>query len=327
MLQLGCSRDLRHLQIPTLEESIDRIQATEDGTVVQSSIFNRLTIGFSVLLLVAFVGNLITPTVLHFNIDDYDLAYKLGGLTCGLLLSEFLAIAHWQVFNVGRISVRFSVGIFTSFLLTIGLLIGIQIWPGIPTGFSILLLVMGPTITLIAWGVLALFFHYSPYYRKAAFLHDCQAKPRNQFSIGTLLLWMTLFALAIFLVKAIVPWNEGNWLESRFEYFLLVVWFLWLSLSIALSSWILVVAVLGRSRRWLIAYVLTLSLGPLLFQWLAGTILHQGRLRISWRLENLWLLYTVAIGLAFGNAIIVTMMRFCGMQLENDKPELSDDET
>lgn len=308
-------------------ESIDRIQTTEDCTVVQSSIFNSLRTGFSVLLLVAFVGNLITPKVLHLNIDDYDLAYKLGGLTCGLLLSEFLAIAHWQVFDHGRISIRFSVGIFTSFLLSIGLLLGIQIWPGIPTGFSILILVIAPTITLIEWGILSLLLHYSPYYRKAAFLHDCQAKPNNQFGIGMMLLWMTLFALAIFLVKAIVPWNEGKWLPNRFEYFLVVVWFVWLSLSIALLSWILNVAILARSPRWLIAYVLTVTLGPLLFQGIASTILDQGNLRITWNLQNFWLLYTVALGLALGNSIIVIVMRCCGVQLEKRKLEKGDEET
>jgi hypothetical protein len=185
---------------------------------------------------------------------------------------------------------------------------------------------MAPTITLIAWGILSLLLHYGPYYRKIAFLSEGSTKPTNQFGIRTILLWMTLFASAIFLVKAVIPMNEVKWLDSRFEYLLLVVWFIWLSLSIALASWILNLPVLTRSQGWLIVYVLTMILGPLFFQWITSTILNQGSFRITWRSENVWLLYSVTLGMAFGNAITVVMMRYCGVQLEKcARPENRDE--
>jgi hypothetical protein len=90
-----------------MDESIDQIQNTNEQTPVQSSIFNSMRAGFSILLPVAFLGNLITPYVFQLDLFDHDLIGSLGAITCGLLLSEFPAIAHWQVFDHASISIRF----------------------------------------------------------------------------------------------------------------------------------------------------------------------------------------------------------------------------
>jgi hypothetical protein len=245
----------------------------------------------------------------------WDFEFKAYVLT-GLLLAQFASLATWL--TLGTLALRNRVVIAGTIAVTLSLtlVIGLQIWPGMPFAAALLMLISGLGLTFFTAGTVALVIQARQLHLVD---HSGVSRPlnpsRKQFGVGYLLVLMAAVALFITLFRAAIPKDVSPWL-GPYEYVSLFFWFLMLACSMGLFSCIACSLLLRKpSALSVIVFLASIALGPLGFQFAASGILT-GRFATNWQNgKHLLLAYSVFGGLCVGLSLVLAIVRWLGFRL------------
>ena len=289
--------------------------------------FPPMRLAFIGIVLLSGVANLCVPFALNalddsfsspnFSTTNWNLVWLLVGILNGLLIGEFLAIAIWILWEKISLHRKLLLGFVAGFLLSACLVIGIQIWEGMPRSAAILLWVVGVlypfafAIWILVWSILI--------GRKQ---FQLQLIPREagqaQYGIGFLLLSMLAVAVAIATIRISLPTDRHKWL-SAFEFLSVAFWLLWIAIATSLLAW-LAFAMILRPTRFNIGAVFLLTLfGPTVFQLVASFILV-GKSRLNFKLFEP-LAHSIALGVLTAGIILGLVYRQFGNLASQPSPD------
>lgn len=239
--------------------------------------------------------------------DSWSLSTLCCGIVNGLLIGEFHLIAFWMLMEPISLLRKLLLGSCAGFSLAACLVIGSQVWEGMPQAAAIFLWLVGIVLPfafavgLLVWSVLI---------RTNALplqLWSGNAK-QVQYGVRFLLISTVVVAVAFSLIRVSLPSNQDRWL-SALELGSLVFWFIWLVSSTSLFAWMVVTTIM-RSTLFLTGVVVLLTIfGPVFFQLIASMVLLN-RFAIQFRL---WapIPHAMAIGLLISAGIIGLVFRAC----------------
>ncbi|MFN7843950.1 MAG: hypothetical protein ACK5N9_19705 [Pirellula sp.] len=268
------------------------------------------------LIIVAFVTNLITPYVferyLQFSIpsNTYEC---LAAFFFGLKFSEYsllgLALAYFPMPRFQRATL--VLGLTTLFVISF--MIGIRSWE-LPFQAA-LILVAG------SWGGVALIGALAAVLNRVGLKIQHGAFPlssktqSHQFNVSFLLYVMVGVGLLASMLKNVLPKEAQSTMLADLSS--ICLWLLWLFISISMILLVTVFATLnqkpGRAR---IAFLLLMIFGPLLFHWVASIIFSGvpgGRLTFT--VESFAIVYSVLAGILVGMGLVLFSLRRLGYRL------------
>ena len=232
-------------------------------------------ISFMSIVILSALGNLVVPFVFTlFRIDFVDgwnfQTFWIGALN-GLLIGEFVAVAFWMMYDPLSLSKKLLLGTFVGLLLAACLVLGMQVWPGMPMVVGVFLLIVGSVFPSLFACFLYGVKRIAMLMKGRTFTSESQRASR-QYGIGFLMLVMAAVALAITLIRSVLPTGGDGWLSSR-EFMCLAVWFVWLSIGVTLFIWFPFRSVLQTTWFNLCVSLVLAIFGPSLFGWFSGFML------------------------------------------------------
>ena len=281
----------------------------------QSKVHSAFATAFGLFTLISVSGNLTTAWILDFFARGKDLQF----VACpffGLLLAQFASLAMWLV--LGTWALRNRIGIVGTivFVLALALIVGTQVWPGMPLAAAYVMIVSGFVLTFLAAGTFALVIRASQLQ-----LVDGLGATRSsnhsekQFGVGYLLFLMTVVAVFIALFKVAVPKNSDAWIGLP-EYVSLFSWFLLLAISMGLLAWIVCMVLLQKpSVMAILSLIASVIIGPFGFQGVASWILV-GRMAVNCgNPSHLAIAYLICAGILVGLVMVLSVVRLLGYRL------------
>ncbi len=278
---------------------------------------------FLLLSLIAVVGNLATLTLITLWIGNKDLRF-IGSALFGFVLAQSSLIGLWMALGRWPIHYRLLSGGFTSVLLLISLIVGLQALPKMPVGFAIMLLLAGTAITALVALLIAVAKRIGGYTIVLPRENEWTIPTRsNQYGVGYLLFIMVAVAITLVVAKASIPKNSDAWLTGR-EYFIMSVWFGWLIFATSVILWFACLTILreriflrNRPSRSFVSMLVCIAIGPIVFQWLASWILGMsGFTRFDLTMEYILMAYSMCGGLVTAFALVLFLVRATGYRLE-----------
>jgi len=235
-----------------------------------------LRLAFLGIAVLSALGNLFVPfllTTFQFSFNpEWDFGTVFVGVLNGFLIGEFVAIAFWILFDPMSLPIKILLGALIGLFLSGCLVLGVQVWPGMPLAAGVFILIVGSVFPLVFVCLLVGVRRLTLPKNGTILGAEPQGKSR-QYGIGFLLGVMIAVALAITIIRSVVPSSSGGGWLSYWEFVFLSLWFVWLSIGVTLFIWFPFVSVLKTS--WFnISIALVLAVfGPSLFDWTSGFIL------------------------------------------------------
>lgn len=259
---------------------------------MKDTILTPLRIAFVSIATLSALGNLGVP----FGFTWFEMAFnarkaRLGGLgrgwdpgtvlagfLNGLLIGEFVAIAFWMLFESISLPKRLLLGTFLGCFLATCLIVGLQVWPGMPVAAGVFILVVGALLpSAFAGLVYCVAKLCSPKVLQTKLAFE-SASRSQQFGVGFLLTVMFAVALVITMIRSVLPSGQSDWL-SAYEFLFMGLWFVWLAIGTSLFIWFSFASVVQPTRVHIGTSVSLALLGPSLFQWISSFMLI-GQMRI-----------------------------------------------
>lgn len=276
----------------------------------------RLRIIFSAIALLSAFGNLGVPFVLSslsydFPTGRWDAKTVWTGFLDGLLIGEFLAIAVWILFDAWSLSMRLLIGAFLGLFLAGCLILGFQVWPGLPMAVCVFIMIVGSVLPFVFAGFLYGARRLSMNKNLAKLASQSESRSR-QYGIGFLLAVMFAVALAITLIRWVLrSAGKDGWLDSNWEFVFLGLWFFCLSMSVTLFMWFPFLSVFKTTSFNLGCTLVLTILFPSFFHWISGFLLF-GRLSpgTSFRLFSAFP-QSMSFGVLTSSLLLGTIIRLC----------------
>ena len=229
-----------------------------------------------------------------------------------------MALGRWPIHY------RLLSGGFTSFLLLISLIVGLQTLPGLPVGIVITILLAGTAITAFVALLIAVAKRKGGYTIVLPLENEWTILAGSkQYGIGYLLFTMVAVAITLVVAKASIPKESSAWLTGR-EYIKIGVWFGWLIFATSVILWFACLTILreriflrNRPTRSFVSFLVCIAVGPIVFQWVATWILgRNGRFRLTLTIEYILMAYGMCGGLVTAFALVLFLVRATGYRLE-----------
>lgn len=270
-------------------------------------------ISFLSIAILSALGNLVVPflfTLLRIDfVDGWNFQTVWIGVMNGLLIGEFVAVAFWMMYDPLSLLKKLLFGTFVGLLLAACLVLGMQVWPGMPMVAGVFLLIVGSVFPSLFACLLYGAKRITMLKKGRMITSESQSKSR-QYGIGFLMLVMAAVALAITLIRSVLPTGGDGWLSSR-EFVCLAVWFGSLSIGVTLFIWFPFRSVLQTTWFNLCVSLVLAIFGPSLFGWFSGFMLI-GRLSPG---ANFKMFDAVPQCMSFGllttSLLLGTIIRLC----------------
>ena len=203
----------------------------------------------------------------------------LAGFLNGLLIGEFVAVAFWILFDSVSLPKKLLLGTFLGCFLAACLIVGLQVWPGMPVAAGVFILVVGALLPIAFAGLVCCVARLcSPKVLRTKLAFE-SASRSQQFGVGFLLAVMFVVALAITMIRSVLPTGRSDWL-SAYEFLFVGLWFGWLAIGTSLFIWFSFASVVQPTRVHIGTCIGLALLGPSLFQWISSFMLI-GQMRIQ----------------------------------------------
>ncbi len=270
-------------------------------------------ISFLSIAILSALGNLVVPFALSLiridSVGIWNFQTVWVGALNGLLIGEFVAVAFWMMYDPLSLSKKLLLGTFVGLLLAACLVLGMQVWPGMPMVAGVFLLIVGSVFPSLFACILYGVKRITMLKNGRTFTSKSQSTSR-QYGIGFLLLVMVVVALTITLIRSVLPTGGDGWL-STWEFVYLAVWFVWLSIGVTLFIWFPFLAVL-RTTWFNVRVSLVLAIfGPSLFDWFSGFMLI-GRMNPGRNFEMFDALpQCMSFGLLIASLLLGAILRLC----------------
>ncbi len=280
-----------------------------------------LRFAFLGLLLLSGIANLCVPS----SLDFFDVPLVIGrwkifgvfvGILNGLLIGEFLSLAFWILLDPISLHRKFLLGFCGGFFLSTCLIVGCQVWDGMPMAAAILMWVVGVlfpfafAVSLRGWSALVL--------GKSFPLRLVPGMSgQSQFGIGFLLSAMSALAIAFAVIRVVLPPVRENWL-SGVEFLSVGIWFIWLVIATSMFTLLAFATVVLPTRVRIGSVILLTILGQSIFQ-LVASLIVVGQFRFDFQpFEPLS--QSTAIGLLISGVILGIVYRLFGQRASPSSP-------
>jgi hypothetical protein len=135
---------------------------------MKNTILTPLRLAFIGIAILSAIGNLGVPFGfkvfemsslsggMRFRNVGWNPLAVLAGFLNGLLIGEFVSVAFWILFDSVSLPKKLLLGTFLGFVLAACLIVGLQVWPGMPVAAGVFILVVGALLPIAFAGLVYL---------------------------------------------------------------------------------------------------------------------------------------------------------------------------